>query len=120
MESLSQGVMVMKTVLLVTAEESQRHLYERGLRKHFTVVWVGSMREATGAFDAVVYDLPKERSSVDLRWLKQAAVPVVMLTPDERLRLPEALRRSVLAYPVRMNQILEALAKLGVCAGAEC
>ena len=110
----------MKTVLLVTAEESQRHLYERGLRKHFTVLWASSTREATGAFDAVVYDLPKERSSVDLRWLKQAAVPVVMLTPDERLRLPEAPRRSVLAYPVRMNQILEALAKLGVCAGGEC
>jgi hypothetical protein len=104
----------------VTAEESQRHLYERELRKHFTVVWASSTREAPGAFDAVVYDLPKARSSVDFRWLKQAAVPVVMLTPDERLRLPEAPRRSVLAYPVRMNQILTALAQLGVCAGGEC
>jgi hypothetical protein len=69
---------------------------------------------------AVIYDLPKERSIIDFRWLKSAALPVVVLTPDRRLQLPKSSRQHVLEYPVRMDQILKALLKLGVCTGEAC
>ena len=110
----------MKTVLLVTKEESHRMLYERGLGKHFAVMYSASPQDFAGAVDAVVYDLPKYPSGGSFRWLVDLDVPVVVLTADERLRFPEISKRSILVYPVRMNQVLEALAKLGVCAGGDC
>src|SRR2546427_4669083 len=110
----------MKTLLFISAEETHRFLYERGLRKHFAVVSAQSTKEAPAKIDAVVYDLPKEQSSADFGWLKSVDVPVVVLTPDESLSTPESSKRSVLTYPVRMNQIIEALAKLGLCMGDKC
>jgi hypothetical protein len=110
----------MKTVLFVTTEENQRALYEPALKRHLTVVGADSTHGAPANLDAVVYDRPKRPPDDDLHWLGTVEVPVVVLTPDQRLHLPEARRRAILAYPVRMDQILDALAKLGVCPGGVC
>ena len=59
----------MKTVLLITAEESQRLLYEAQLKKHFRVVCAESTKDAPTEVDAVIYDLPKYPSSEDFECL---------------------------------------------------
>jgi hypothetical protein len=103
-----------KRVLLITGEEVHRHLYERGLGEHFTVECATSARSASGDVDAVVYDLPRNGSTLDFAWLAKLTVPVVVLTPTQWARVPETAKRRVLVYPVRMAQILQALSKLGV------
>ena len=110
----------MKTILLITSEESHRFLYERQLKKHFNVRVAESPKAVSEKVDAVIYDLPKYRSTIDFRLLRKFQAPVVVLTPDEKLKLPDTSKRSVLVYPVRMNQLVEALAKLGVCVGEQC
>lgn len=104
----------MKKVLLITTEEVHQFLYGGGLREYFSVEVVNSTRGVSGKFDAVVYDLPKYRLSIDFNWLKSLDVPLVVLTPDRRLRIPEAPRRVVLEYPVSLEQIIKTLAGLGV------
>ena len=104
----------MKRVLLITAEEVHRHLYERGLKKHFAVECTRSTRGAPSDVDAVVYDLSTHGSTLDFGWLKKLVVPVVVLTPTQWARVPETAKRRVLVYPVRMAQILKALSMLGV------
>ena len=44
----------------------------------------------------------------------QLAVPVVVLSPTEWTHVPDAGSRRVLIYPVKLNQILQALAALGI------
>lgn len=111
----------MKTILFITREESQRALYERGLKEHFQVTVCASRKDAPDEVDAVVYDQPKYQSAAELHWVEALGVPVVVLTPDARLRVPRAAKSAVLVYPmVRMDEILEALVKLGVCLGEEC
>ena len=102
-----------KTVLLITTEETHRRLYKPELEKHFAVEFSPAALGGPGKIDAVVYDLPKETSGVDLEWLDALDVPVVVLTADER-GLPSTPKRVVLTYPVKVSQLLEALRKVGV------
>jgi hypothetical protein len=106
----------MKTVLLVTYEPRHRLLYEPGLKKHFQVEYRTRASAGGGNVDAIVYDIPSRQTSVDLRWLQQLEVPVVVLTPEDTLYLPSTPGRRVLTYPVRLHQILRALQELGVAA----
>jgi hypothetical protein len=104
----------MKTVLVITTEESHRFLYETGLKKHFSVSFAPKLEGGLGNVDAVVYDIPSRFTSVDFRWLQETELPVVVLTPERSFPLPQASRQCALTYPVTMDKILRALAKLGV------
>ena len=104
----------MKTVLLITTEESQRRLYEPILKKHFDLELSAVSRGGSGKVDAIIYDLPKIISPVDLEWLSTFDVPVVILTPDASLGLPSARQQRILTYPVRPQQILQALSEMEV------
>ena len=104
----------MKTVLVITTEQSHRFLYETGLRKHFAVAFQPKVEGGLGKVDAVVYDLPDKCTTIDLRWLQETELPVVVLTPEKSFPLPKASKQCALTYPVTMDKILRALAKLGV------
>ena len=110
----------MKTVLLITAEESHRLIYEPALKQCFAVVCRALASGAPLEVAAVVYDLPKHPAPEDFHWLEELGVPVVVLTPLKALRLPKARLQRVLEYRVRTDQILKALAELGVCSGEHC
>jgi len=114
------GGVAMKTVLLITAEESHRLIYEPALKQCFAVVCRALASGAPLEVAAVVYDLPKHPAPEDFHWLEELGVPVVVLTPKRSLRLPKAPSQRVLTYLVRGGDILKALAELGVCSGAEC
>lgn len=88
----------MKTVLLVTREESLKVRFERELKKHFDVKYSPSTRDLVGMVDAVVYDLPRSGSSQSFHWLEAVDVPVVILTSEERFRASQTPKRSVLVY----------------------
>jgi hypothetical protein len=103
----------MKTVLFVTQSPAHRKLYTRGLSKHFELVCVEQPRSLETKVDALVYDMDDAEKTCDLRWLESVDYPVVFLTSRSSLSLA-GKRRSVLTYPVRMDDILRALAKLGV------
>jgi hypothetical protein len=107
----------LKKVLFVTQEPCHRILYEKGLRHHFQVVFSPSTEGAAGDVDAVVLDISRRHRETDLDWLRATEKPVVVLTPEDELPLPKAMTRCLLTYPVGMDRILEALAKLGVRAG---
>ena len=104
----------MKTVLVITTEESHRFLYETGLKKNFNVAFAPKAEGGLGRVDAVVYDLPNPCTTVDLRWLQETDLPVVVLTPERSFPVPKATKQCALTYPVTMDKILRALAKLGV------
>lgn len=104
----------MKTVLLVTAEEARRKLYEPELKKRFLVEFSPKAKGGSGKVDAVVYDSSSLHSTLDLRWLKNLDIPVVLLTPEERFWIPQGTMLRILFYPVAPKQILRALKELGV------
>ena len=100
-------------MLLISSEETHRKLYRIRLEKYF-VVEVALGGGATGKVDAVVYDIPKLHSTIDVKWLKNVDLPVVVLSCESRLRVGKSPRLRILTYPVRMGQIVQALAELGV------
>lgn len=103
-----------KTVLLITSSSAHRLLYKEGLRKRHFDVETDALRRA-GKVDAVVYDITTMHSTVDLRWLKSLNFPVVVLTCEDKLSVPlSSENRRILSYPVKMDQIIQALAELGV------
>ena len=104
----------MKTVLVITTEDSHRFLYETGLRKHFAVAFAPKVGGGVGKVDAVVYDVPDKCTTIDLRWLEETELPVVVLTPERSFPVPKSSKQCALTYPVTMDKILRALAKLGV------
>jgi homoserine kinase len=104
---------VKKTVLLITTEKTHQLLYKPELKKHFNVEFSPAALGGPGKVDAVVYDLPKQTSPVDLEWLDSLDLPVVVMAADER-RLPSGPMRVVLPYPVKARELIEALRKLGV------
>lgn len=109
----------MKKLAFVTEEETHRLLYGRGLGGKFEVTFAKSAADIPGGADALVYAIPKSPSEQEFSRIEKAGIPVVVLTPDTRRRLPEAAKRCVVSYPVRVGQILNALAGLGV-EGGDC
>ena len=110
----------MKTVLLFTTEKTHRRLYEPGLKKHFAVELTDKATRRAETVDAIVYDISTLHSTIDIRWLKSIDLPVVVLTCENALRIPRNPKQRILMYPVRMGQIIEALAELGVEASEDC
>jgi hypothetical protein len=108
-----------RKVLFITSEPRHRILYEKGLRSHFQVEFSASADSQVGDEDAIVYDIPKRHSPGDIRWLRSASKPVVVLTPEDELPLPKVSNRCVLTYPVSMDGIMQALGELGVRASGE-
>ena len=104
----------MKTVLLITTSSVHRQAYERGLRQYFALEFSATTSGGSGRVDAVIYDIPDVASPVDLEWLENLDLPVVVLGPRDRLPWGESSRRLVLTYPVNTRRLLEALARLGV------
>ncbi|MBI4606193.1 MAG: response regulator [Planctomycetes bacterium] len=109
----------MQRVLLVTSEGAHRVLYGKWLREHFEVELATSTAGGYGDVDAVVYDVPKYPRWEECAWVEDLGVPVVVLTREPGLARPRGEKCSVLTYPVRMEKLLEALVKLGLCSGAE-
>jgi hypothetical protein len=103
-----------KRILLITGDDIHRQVYERWLKKSFVVEYSDSTDGAPDEVDAVVYDLPGEGTPRDLEWMEALTVPIVVLSPTEWSRAPVAASRRILVYPVKLNQILRALAALGV------
>jgi hypothetical protein len=103
-----------KTVLFITTEPRHRILYEKGLRAGFELEFQPAGAGRHGRVDAVVYDLPERLSGVDLQWLEELSVPVVVLTSLDEFPLPPSPRRRILTYPVNVAGILRALAELGI------
>ena len=105
----------MTTVTLITAEESQRLLYETGLKKrHISGTSLRSTQGAPRNVDAVVYDLPKDPSPNEFRRIEELDLPTVVLCPINGLPMPKASNQRTLAYPVKTEQIIQALEELGV------
>ena len=104
----------MKTVLLVTGSEARRKLYEPVLKKRFLVEFSPKALGGSGKVDAIVYDSGRRYSTLDLRWLKNLEIPVVLLTPEERFWIPEGTKLRILFPPVTPEQVLKAQAELGV------
>ncbi len=88
----------MKTVLFITTEPVHQALYERQLKKHFCVELLPSVAGDAGKVDAVVYDIPKYPSSVDLEWLEALDLPIVVLAPDPVVHVPKHAKQHVLYY----------------------
>jgi hypothetical protein len=110
-----------KSLLLVSPEPLHCRLYEPRLRKYFLLEL--SLARGKGArrkLDAVVYDMPATHTAAELKWLEALTVPVVVLTAEDPLPVPETPRRLVLTYPVSAEDIVVALARLGVTPGADC
>ena len=61
-----------------------------------------------------LYDIPSVHETLDISWLRRVELPVVVLTPEARLRVANGPRCRILTYPVRPEQIVKALAELGV------
>ena len=99
----------MKTVLLVSENEVHRKLYQRGLAKHFAVEF-----SAKAGVDAVVWDIPTIHSTIDVQWLETIDLPVVILTCEDGLPVSTRPNQRILTYPVDSDQIMHALADLGV------
>ena len=59
-----------KTVLLITCEEANRLVYERGLKNHFAVEFSATVSGGSGEVDAVVYDLSTHPTPLDFEWLE--------------------------------------------------
>ncbi len=104
----------MKTVLLITSDETHRVLRDIGLKKHFSVEFLSKAQGGHGKVDAVVYDIPMRHTTIDLRWLTDLDIPVVILTPENLFPLPESPTRRVLTYPVSAGEIVHALEELGI------
>jgi hypothetical protein len=104
----------MKTVILITSNPLHRRLYEPGLAKHFEVEYLPRIKGLPGRLDAVVYDIEDLHKSLDLKWLQSVNFPVVILSCESHLPLVKGRNRCVLTYPVRMDDILQALSRLGI------
>jgi hypothetical protein len=105
---------LLKTVLLITSDETHRVLKEIGLKNHFAVEFIAKSRGGSGNVDAIVYDIPMRHSDIDIQWLKELDLPVVVLTPESEFPLPESSLRRILTYPVSAGEIVHALEDLGV------
>ena len=104
----------MQRILFVTGDPAHRFLYERGLKQCFQVAFIAPGGASAEPVAAVVYDLGTEAALEHLTLIGALDVPVVVLTPNARLPIPAAARQVVLEYPVSSQQLLEALASLGI------
>ncbi len=102
------------TVLLITSEPSHKLMYQNGLAKQFCVEFATQPTLGSDDVDAIVYDIPSVHETLDISWLRRVELPVVVLTPEARLRVANGPRCRILTYPVRPEQIVKALAELGV------
>jgi len=100
----------------VAASPIHRRLYEPGLAKHFAVEFAERVPGYLPTVDAIVYDLGDVPPSPSTDSVNQQGIPVVFLTSKSQasLRMPRSRTRCILTYPVRMGDILQALARLGV------
>ena len=109
-----RGVSAMrKTVLLITDQPAHRRLYRRCLEQHFRVE-IDTETEGKPVVDAIIFDVPEEESPVDIAWLEALDIPVVVLTCQDSLSTGESHRRRILTYPVSTDQLLRALAGMGI------
>jgi len=104
----------MKTVLFVSASPVHRKVYFQGLATHFDVLCVPRYASLGTEVAALVYDMDDTEATSDLGWLEDVDYPVVLLTSRDAATMPSAGNRCVLSYPVLMDQVLGALAGLGV------
>jgi hypothetical protein len=104
----------MPTILLVTGDPAHRFLYEHGLKRHFQLAFAAPGQAYAGTVAAVVFDLDKEDALEHFAAVARLGVPMVVLTPDEGLPIPKTEHQVVLQYPVSSQQLLQALAWLGV------
>jgi hypothetical protein len=104
----------MKTVLFVSASPAHRKVYFQGLANHFDVLCVPRYASLDADVAALVYDMDDSERASDLAWLEGLGYPVVLLTSRDATAMPAAGNRCVLSYPVRMDEVLRALARLGV------
>ena len=104
----------MLTILFVTSEPAHRFLYEQGLKQHFQLVFIRPGAASVQNAVAIVCDLSRSDSSSWFPWIEGLGLPVVVLTPEPRLPVPQAERQRVLEYPVSAQELLRALAELGV------
>ena len=109
---------MLKTIIFITLEAAHRLLYEPGLKKHFNVQPSIGITDPKRV-DAVVYDLSQHPKPIDFQWLEELGLPVVVLTPDLKAPVPQAPRRVILPYPVKVQQIIDALQELGVTISPE-
>jgi len=105
---------LLNTVILITSDETHRVLKDIGLKNHFAVEFIAKSRGGSGNVDAIVYDIPMRHSDVDIQWLEDLDLPVVVLTPESMFPLPESSLRRILTYPVSAGEIVRALKDLGV------
>lgn len=103
-----------QTVLVVSELMTHQSLYEIALRGAFNVRFTPTAVDGNGTVAALVYDIPKTHVSKDIEWLEAVEQPIVVLTPEDSLPLAEKPNRKVLTYPVSAEDLLKALAELGV------
>lgn len=104
----------MKSVLFVTSKPDHRVIYERGLQEHYEVRFSSSPEGCGAQTDVVIYDIPGKHEPVDLRRLEEIDVPIIVMTPEEDLPVPETGKCRILTYPVHPDQLAEALRDLGL------
>ncbi len=102
-----------KTVLLITDKPAHHRLYRPRLEQHFRVE-IDTETERRPVVDAIILDVSKEESPVDIAWLEALDLPVVVLTCQDFLSIGESPRRKILTYPVSTDRILHALAQMGI------
>lgn len=107
----------MKRLLFVSPSHAHRKLYAPQLSKHFHVECLAGVECLAPRVHAVVYDMEDGKGTIAPDALDIIDLPVVVLTSKDQESLPRSKNRCVLTYPVRLNDILRALERLGVKAG---
>jgi hypothetical protein len=100
--------------MVITDEPAHRLLYTTALKPHFATEFSPSVSGGEGTVDAVVYDIPGMHGAIDLEWINSLDMPVVVLATEEYLPVADTPTRRVLSYPVKADDLLDALAELGV------
>jgi hypothetical protein len=103
-----------KTVLFVSPSYAHRKLYAPQLSKHFHVECLSRVECLAARAQAVVYDLEDGKETILPAAFDLIGLPMVVLTSKDEASLPRAKNRCVLTYPVRLDDILRALERLGV------
>jgi hypothetical protein len=103
-----------KTVLFVSPSHAHRRLYGPQLSKHFHVECLSQVEGLATRAHAVVYDLEDGKGTIVPAAFDLINLPMVVLTSKDETSLPRAKNRCVLTYPVRLDDILRALERLGV------
>jgi hypothetical protein len=104
----------MSKILLVSANPVHQKLYARGLASYYDLVTFATLPEVEKDIEAVVYDMDEADKSQRLSRLEHLDRPVVVLTSRDVAWYTRTPGRCVLTYPVRTQDIVQALARLGV------